>query len=451
MLNKFKQIQTKLPPGLVKILHNVGWLYFERIVTILLKFLIGIYIVRYLGSDNFGKLSYGIGFVGLFRATAKLGLDSIVVRNIVKDKESTEKILGTAFVLKLISSLLTVVLIGVMVWLVNDDSQIRWITIVLAFILVFESVETIEFWFQSQVQSKPIAIVKSLQFVLSSFGKLGLILLNSALFPFVLINLAASAFKAMGTNWVYQKQKKSIKNWEFDYGKAVEMFKDSWPLIFSGVMIAIYVNIDQVMLGNLVDNQEVGIYAAAVRFSEIWYFVPIAICSSVFPAVIRAKQRSKEEYNTKIQQLYDFIAWTALIIVIPITLYATPIVKLLLGNEYAASGNILALHVWAGPFVFLGVARSNWLMTENLTQFQFATTSLGAISNVLLNLYLIPLYGGIGAAIATVISYAISSHLSSIFYPKLFDNTWMLTKALFIPLRMRQNLVYFNLLKKVFV
>lgn len=451
MLNKLKLIQKRLPPGLVKIIHSIGWLYFERIFTILLKFLIGIYIVRYLGTENFGKLSYGIGFVGLFRATAKLGLDSIVVRNIVKDKESTEKILGTAFVLKLISSFLTVILIGVVVWRINDDSQIRWITTILAFTLVFESLETIEFWFQSEVQSKPIAIVKSLQLVFSSFGKLGLILLNSALFPFIWINLAASAFKALGTNWVYLNQKRSVRNWEFDSRKAVEMFKDSWPLIFSGVMIAIYVNIDQVMLGNLVNSQEVGIYAAAVRFSEIWYFVPIAICSSVFPAVIRAKQRSEREYNNKIQQLYDFIAWTALIIVIPVALCATPVVKLLLGNEYTAAGNILALHVWAGPFVFLGVARSNWLMTENLTKLNFATTSLGAISNILLNLYLIPIYGGIGAAIATVVSYAISSHLSSIFYPQLFNNTWMLTKALFIPFRVRQNLVYFNSLKKVFV
>ncbi len=448
MLDKFKLIIERLPSGLVKIIHNIGWLYLERIVTILFKFFIGIYIVRYLGAENFGKISYGVGFITLFKAISKLGLDSIIVRNIVKEEESTEKILGTAFVLKLISSLLTVILIGLTVWIVNDDAQIRWITIILAFTLVFESLETIDFWFQSQVESKPIAIVKSLQLMFSSLGKLGLILLNSSLFPFVWMNLAASAFKAFGTNWVYRKKKKSIKNWKFDSSKAVEMTKDSWPLIFSGVMIAIYMNIDQVMLGNMTNTREVGIYAAAARFSEIWYFVPIAICSSVFPAVIRAKQESEQKYNMKIQQLYDFMAWIALIIVIPITLFATPIVNMLLGSEYNAAGNILALHIWAGPFVFLGVARSNWLTTENLTKFEFATTSLGAVANILLNIYLIPLYGATGAAIATVVSYAISSHLSCVFYPLLFENTWMLTKALFIPLRVRQNLIYYNLLKK---
>lgn len=451
MLSKLKLIRKKLSPGLLKIIHNIGWLYFERIVTIILKFFIGIYIIRYLGTENFGKISYSIGFVGLFTAVAKLGLDSIVVRNLVKEKESTETILGTAFVIKLISSTLTIIIISLLIWNLNSDLQIRWLTIVLSFSLIFNSFETIYFWFQSQVNSKPIAIVTSLKLVFNSLGKLGLILLKSPLLPFAWINLAASAFFSIGVNFVYWKHKQSILNWKFDSRKGLEMFKDSWPLIFSGVMIAIYVNIDQVMLGNLTNSQEVGIYAAAVRFSEIWYFVPIAICSSVFPAVIRAKQKSEREYNAKIQQLYDFVAWIALIVVIPVTFLAPFVVKLMLGNEYAASGSILALHIWASPFVFLGVARSNWLITENLTQFHFASSSLGAISNVLLNFYLIPLYGGVGAAIATVISYAISSHLSAIFYPKLFKNTWMLTKALFIPFRIRQNFLYFSLFKKAFL
>ena len=445
------KLSGKLSPGLWKIIRNIGWLYFERIVTIIFKFLIGIYIVRYLGAESFGKISYSIGFIGLFSAAAKLGLDSIVVRNIVKEAELTPKILGTAFVLKLISSLITVIFIAFSVWLLNDDLQIRWITIILAFTLVFDSLETVDFWFQSQVESKPIAIIKSLQLLFSSLGKLGLILLKSPLLPFAWIYLAASVFKAIGTNWVYWKRKQSIFSWKFDRSMAVEMFQDSYPLIFSGVMIAIYVNIDQVMLGNLTNSQEVGIYAAAVRFSEIWYFIPMSICSSVFPAIIRAKQRSEGEYNAKIQQLYDFMAWIALIIVIPMTFLANPLVELLLGNEYGAAGNILALHIWAGPFVFLGVARSQWLMTENLTKFQFATTSLGALSNILLNFYLIPMYGGFGAAIATVISYAISSHVSSFFYPQLYSNTWMLTKALFIPVRIRQNFIYFRLLKKAFL
>jgi O-antigen/teichoic acid export membrane protein len=222
------------------------------------------------------------------------------------------------------------------------------------------------------------------------------------------------------------------------------MLQDSWPLILSGVMVTIYMKIDQVMLGNMANAQAVGNYAAAVRFSEIWYFIPMAVCSSVFPAIIRAKQRSREEYYARLQQLYDLMAWIALAIAIPMTFASVPLLTTLLGKEFAEAGQILAWHIWASPFVFLGVAQSQWLMAENFTHLSFAKTSLGAITNILLNLVLIPPYEGVGAAIATMISYGVSSHVSCIFYPPLFGNGWMLTKALFIPFRIRQNLFYLS-------
>ena len=88
-------------------------------------------------------------------------------------------------------------------------------------------------------------------------------------------------------------------------------------------------------------------------------------------------------------------------------------------------------------------------MAENLVWFSLATTSLGAVTNILLNLVLIPNYAGTGAAIATVISYAVVSHLACIFYPPMYDTVWMLTKALFIPLRIRQNWIYLKYIKHV--
>jgi O-antigen/teichoic acid export membrane protein len=227
------------------------------------------------------------------------------------------------------------------------------------------------------------------------------------------------------------------------------MLQDSWPLILSGVMITIYMKIDQVMLGNMANAQAVGNYGAAVRFSEIWYFIPMAVCSSVFPAILRAKQRSKEEYYARLQQLYDIVAWMALAIAIPMTFVSVPLLTTLLGKEFAEAGQILAWHIWAGPFVFLGVARSNWLMAENLTRFSFLTTSLGAIVNVWLNFLLIPPYSGVGAAIATVLSYAVASHISCLLYPPMFKSGLMLTKALFIPFRFEQNLLYFTKIKQI--
>lgn len=450
MFERLIAISQKFSPGLRRIIGNISWLLAERLLTIVLSLSVGIYVIRYLGSEDFGKLSYSISFAGLFSAIAKLGLDAIIVRNIVQEEDSTQQILGTAFVLKLISSLLTILLIAGAIWTFNDDAQVRWMTLIIALGLVFSAFEVIDFWFQSQVLAGALTVVRSGQFILSSLAKILLISLRVSLMAFVWLTLIDSLFKAVGSIGVYLKHHQAIFRWQFNWARAREMLRDSYPLILSSVMVTIYMKIDQIMLGNMVGNEAVGNYAAAARFSEIWYFVPGLVCSSVFPAIIRAKQRNEQEYYNKLQQLYDLIAWMSLAIAVPMTFVAIPLMTTLLGDGYSKAGEILSWHIWATPFVFLGVARSQWLMVENLTQFSFATTVFGTITNILLNLILIPIYGGTGAAIATLISYACASHLTCIIYPPMFNTGWMLTKALFIPFRIHQNLIYINNVKKIF-
>ncbi|TRV50916.1 MAG: flippase [Microcystis panniformis Mp_MB_F_20051200_S6D] len=451
MVAKWRAVVEKLSPGLRKIMGNVGWLFAERILTMVLAFCVGIWVIRYLGSENFGKLSYTTSFVALFSAIAQLGLNAIVIRNIVHEEKAAPEILGTAFVLKLIASLLTIIIIGIAIWTFDTDPNVRWMTLIIAFSLMFSAFDAIEFWFQSQVLSGVLAILRSVQLIMSSLIKLSFIAFKLPLMAFVWLILAEQVVKVLGMLWVYPKYHQSMLRWRFNWSKGWQMLQDSWPLILSGVMITIYMKIDQVMLGNMANAQAVGNYGAAVRFSEIWYFIPMAVCSSVFPAILRAKQRSGEEYYARLQQLYDLMAWMALSIAIPMTFASVPLLTTLLGKEFAEAGTILAWHIWAGPFVFLGVARSNWLMAENFTRFSFLTTSLGSIVNILLNFLLIPPYQGVGAAIATIIAYAVASHISCLLYPPMFKPGLMLTKALFIPFRFQQNLNYFNKIKQILI
>lgn len=450
MLKRLSKINQKFSPEKLKIISNISWLVAERLLGMAINFVVVIYVVRYLGSANFGKLSYCISFVGLFEAIAKLGLDDIVVRNLVREKEHSNTILGSSFVLKLIGSLAACSLILVSILTFNDDWQTRWMTLIIAFGLVFTSFDVIDYWFQSQVQSGAIAIVRSIQLILSSLTKLIFVIWQFPLIAFVWLVLIDYSVKAIAIIWVYWRHHYSLFNWRFNWSQASRLLKDSFPLILSGVMVAIYMKIDQVMLGNLANDRAVGNYAAAVRFSEIWYFIPIAICSSVYPAIIQAKQRSEQEYYSKLQQLYDLMVWMALAIAIPMTFVAKPLMIKLLGAEYAEAGEILAWHIWAGVFVFLGVARSKWLMVENFTVFSFATTSIGALTNVVLNFFLIPTYQGNGAAIATVISYAIAAYFACFFYRPMFKTGWMLTKAIVVPCRWQQNLIYLRNVKRIF-
>jgi O-antigen/teichoic acid export membrane protein len=449
MFSKLTAINEKLSPGLRRILGNVGWLFVEHILAMVLTFVVGIYVIRYLGSENFGKLSYSTSFAALFSTIATLGLNNIVVRNVVQEEKATSEILGTAFLLKFIASLATVVVISLAIWRFNEEPDIRWITLIIAGGLVFSAFDTIEFWFQSQVLGGQIALLRSVQLIVSSLAKLSFVALGLPLIAFVWLILADQVCKGSSMLWLYLQHHQSILQWRFNRARAIEMLRDSWPLILSGFMVTIYMKIDQVMLGNMASLEAVGNYAAAVRLSEVWYFIPGAICSSVFPAIIRARQRSQQEYYRRLQQLYDFMAWLAFSITIPMTFISVPLMTTLLGKEYAEAGEILAWHIWSSPFVFLGVARSQWLMAENFTQFSFLTTLLGAAVNMWLNFLLIPPYQGVGAAIATAISQAIASYVAMLIYPQTFNMGWMLTKALCVPLRFRQNLIYVIKLRKI--
>jgi len=449
MLLKLQKLTEKFSPEFRKIIGNVSWLFAERILTMLVALSVGIYVIRYLGADNFGQLSYSTSFVAIFSMFAQLGLNQIIIRNIVQEEKATPEILGTAFSLKLVASVITIGLIGISSWLFNSRTDIQFMIFVLSLGLLLSAFDVIEYWFESQVLSKILAMLRSIQLILSSLIKLVFIALHLPLIYFVWLLLADQIIKVPGLLWIYLKQRQSIFGWRVNWSRAIVMVKDSWPLILSSIMIMLYMKIDQVMLGNMADAQAVGNYAAAIRFSEVWYFIPIAICSSVFPAILRTKQRSEERYNFKLQQLYDLMAWLALAIAIPMTFISKPLMVTLIGHDFSEAGNILSVHIWSGVFVFLGHAQHQWLMAENINKFSFAKTSLGAISNILLNLLLIPSYQGVGAAIATMISYGIYSHFSCLLYRPLWANGWMLTKALFIPFNFRKNLFYLNQLRKL--
>ena len=224
-----------------------------------------------------------------------------------------------------------------------------------------------------------------------------------------------------------------IQHLRFNKLTAVSLLKDSWPLIFSGMVIAVYMRIDQVMIKEMMNSEAVGQYAAAVRISEAWYFIPMVIASSLFPAIVNAKKQSEELYYARLQKLYDLMVWMAIAIALPMTFLSDWVVNLLYGSQYNQSGSVLMIHIWAGVFVFLGVAFSKYLTIENLTKKMFYRTFLGAILNIILNYFLIPKYGIKGAAVATLLSQFVANYVYDIFDKDLHKQLIMKTMC-FVPI-----------------
>lgn len=245
--------------------------------------------------------------------------------------------------------------------------------------------------------------------------KIYLILSQAPLIYFAWAVVFDSVVLALGYVYFYFT-KGSLKSFlNFQKSTAVSLLKDSWPLILSGLVIMIYMRIDQVMIKEMLGAEAVGQYAAAVRISEAWYFIPVVISSSLFPAIINAKKQSEELYYKRLQRLYDLMVWLAIAVALPMTFFSDWVVNLLYGNPYKQAGRVLMIHIWAGVFVALGVASGKWYIAENLQLLSFWRTFYGMLSNIILNYILIPIYGIIGCAIATLISYSIAGFWADFF------------------------------------
>jgi O-antigen/teichoic acid export membrane protein len=416
--------------GFMRYFKNTSWLMGERILRMAVGLFVGIWVARYLGPEEFGLFSYAQSFVGLFMAIATLGLDGIVVRELVKDQSKRDALLGTVFILKLIGAFIVLLLLFFTVNIISTDAQTKLLIIVIASATIFQSMNVVDFYFQSKVLSRYVAFTNTFTLLISSAVKVWLILNGASLSAFAWVVLFDSVILSLGYIYFYLKIGNRIKQWSFDKALAQSLLKDSWPLILSGIVISIYMKIDQVMIKEMLGAVAVGQYAAAVKISEAWYFVPMVIASSLFPAIIEAKKQSEALYYERLQKLYDLMVWMAVAIALPMTFLSDWVVDLLYGEQYSQAGSVLMVHIWAGVFVFLGVASGKWLLTENLQIFSTINTTIGASTNISLNYILISNVGIEGAAWATLISYLIAAYLSLFIWKKTRVNFLNLTKSL---------------------
>ncbi|MGV0107906.1 Membrane protein involved in the export of O-antigen and teichoic acid [Nostoc sp. DSM 114160] len=408
--------QFKSRSGLRAIIANTGWLFADRILRMGASLVVGVWVARYLGVQQYGLFNYALAFVALFSPIFTLGLDDVVVRHLVRQSSNKEEILGTTFWLKFLGGIASVLLaVSTMFFLGEHETLKIWLVVILGTAGVFRASDTIELWFQSQVQSKYTVIAKNTAFLLNTVIKIALILTKAPLLAFALVTLAEFVMSAIALLIVYQIKGSSLWLWRWSIAAAKTLLKESLPLIFSGFAIMIFMRIDQVMLGQMIGDSEVGVYSAAVRISEIWYFIPGAIVSSVAPAIYAAKEKSESLYYQRIGQLLSLMTCISLAIALPMSFLSDNIIMVMFGSGYADAGAILAVHIWTSFFVFMGLATSPWFIAEGLNHVSLGKTLFGAILNIILNLLLIPKYAGLGAAIATIISQAAAAFICNAF------------------------------------
>ena len=432
MITKFKSLQKN--QGFIKYSKNISWLFFERILRITVGLFVSVWVAKYLGPKQFGFFSYTLSFVGLFAFIATISHNSIVVRELVKNPNYNDEIVSTAFWLRIMGAMLGILItLAVSINLTSNDRFINILILIIASSTIFQSFNVVDDYFQSKVMNKFVVITNVISLFLSSVIKIILILNDAPLIAFVWVVFFDNFILASGFIYFYIKlnSKFKIKNLKFKSKTAILLLKDSWPLMISSAAIMIHIKVDQVIIKEILGLEAVGQYAAAAKVSEAWYFIPSVLTASFFPAIINAKKNNEDLYNSRLQKLYDIMVWIAIAIAIPMIFLSDWLIEILYGYQYSEAGNVLMIHIWAGVFVSLGLASNSWLICEKLQKFLMVNTFIATITNIGLNYILIPKFGIVGAAWATIISYFLVGYLCLLIWKKTRINFINLTKSLF--------------------
>lgn len=429
MLAKLQALKNH--QGFVRYFKNTSWMMAEQFLRIIAGLFVGIWVARYLGPEQFGLFSYVLAFTAIFGGVAKLGLDGIMVRELVNHPEKRDTYLGTAFWLKVIGALIVMSLMAAIVPFTSNDATTNTFIFIIAAGLIFQSFEVVEFYFQSQVMAKIVSICKVIQLALSSTIKIYLVLTEAELIWFVLVTAFDALSLAISYFIAYQLRKNLNFYNQFDFRIAKQLLKDSWPMIFAGIAVAVYMKIDQVMIQGILGSHATGIYSSAVKLVEAFLFITVVITKSLAPNISKVKKSNLELYEARLIYLLRFLFYLAVGISILLCLISHSLVSVLYGDQFKDAGNILSLYAFSIIFVFLNNGSWQWFINENEQVHASYKLAIGALINIVLNYFWIEEFGIIGAVYSTLVSYFMAAFLLNLFFLKTKKLFLLQCKAIF--------------------
>jgi len=404
--------------SLILIFYNSGWLFFDRLVRLSLGFFVTAWVVRYLGPSKFGELAYVLSYVAIFQMIAVLGLDGIVVRDIANKSKDVSLILGTTLFLRLCAGIFCLVCAIFGMILINGLSDLSVVlTAIAGGGLIFQAADTVDLWFQSQSQNRRTVVVKISAYMISSGIKIMLILIEAPLFAFALAVAIDSLIVALGLGIAYRDFRCSSK-WMYTSNMARQLLKESWPFMLTGVSIALYMRIDQILIKEILGDRLLGVYAAVLPLATIWQFIPLTLMTTIAPMLAQKKNESEAAYWSALEKtfcIFSLLGWATCL---PIAIFSGFLVDAIYGVKFHVGIATLAIYSFTNIFINLGVAQGVWILNERRSKIGLYKTLIGVIICIIGNLIFLPILGIIGAAIVAVLSQAISSVFSNIIFSR---------------------------------
>jgi O-antigen/teichoic acid export membrane protein len=413
-----------------KFLANTGWIVGERVYQMLISLVVGVMTARYLGPSNYGIINYAASFIAFFSSICTLGLEGIIVKELVDNPEREGELLGSGIIMRLASSLISMIAILILISVLNRNDIVMLVVATLQSIaLLFRSVELIEFWYQSKLQSKYSSIIKGIGYTTMSLYKVVLLITGKSVEWFAFSTTVDSIIIALLFLYFYHRQGGNRLRFRFTTVK--ELISQSYHFILSGIIVVIYNHMDKVMIGQYLSEKQVGLYSAAITICNMWVFVPNALINSARPLIMKLKGQNEDLYVRRLKQLYSFIWWMGIAFALIISAFSTLIVLILYGRQYLDAVPSLIIASWYTVFSVLGTARGIWILCEGKYKFVKRYLSWGVVVNLVLNTILIPMWGIEGAAFATLVTQIVTAIIAPVFYKETRIHSKYVLEALF--------------------
>jgi len=382
--------------------------YFLKIISAIF---VTIYIARYLGPESFGILSYALAIVSIFMALTRLGMESILVRELAKFPEQAKANMGTAFMLMLIAAIAGLAVLSILIYFFESDPHTKIYIWIIATGLIFQTFFVVDYGFQAQVKAKYSSIAKSIALGLSSLIKVSFVWMHADLFLFAVAYALEYTIIALMLIVTHIIKRQPSFLFEFQNKLAKSLLKSAWPMVLSAVSAMLYMRVDQIMINNMLDAHQLGLYAAATKIYEGWIIVPYILSISLLPAIVKLKSSSPKNYEINLTKLFSLVFWSGIVVAVITTLGGEWVIRFTFGEAFAGAASVLAIVMWTAAFTSLGSVTARYLTVEGMEKKIAFRTIVALVTNIIMNLILIPIYGIEGAAVATLVTIFIANYL----------------------------------------
>jgi PST family polysaccharide transporter len=413
--------------GNKKYIYNTVVLYFDNMVKLVIGFILSVFITRYFGPGRFGQLNYVTAYIGIFQVCVICGFDQIILKDIGLGLFADSIVIGTVIKCRLFLAAI-IYSIGGLIFFAIRDKLLLQIYLISGLQLFMFSIYGLKQWFQVKILNKYAVIASLSAFFCVTIAKIIFLFLDLGLVEYSTLLIFGILIEITLLILFFHKKSTVKLPGRFSISYCKHLFKDSYFLLLQGFAIMVFMKIDQIMIGSMLPKQELGIYSLGVTISEVIHFVPMGVINGMYPKIAKAEKNGN--VNALLIKIGSVNWIICLIFALACNFFFPFFIGLLFGPDYIRVVDVIKIHSWATIFVAIGVSQSPLVVFRNMQKYTFYATLFGAILNITLNYFMINLWGINGAAIATLITQAVTSYL---FYALLKDKTFFIneTKSLF--------------------